>query len=1353
MSNSTRFVRSSLDVIGTSDTTESLACRNEQEERSTQKISFLQHPDPAIDRNGLLHTLFENSASRRSGHIAVECRGQTISYQELDAQANRFAHFLRSSGIKNGDRLCLLLPKSLELYTAVLGILKAGASYVPLDSSYPQDRVRFIASDSEAVALVTSLEFLYLAGTIDIPKIFLNEARGEIDKQSKKPILLDIRPDDEAYVIYTSGSTGKPKGVSVPHGNAYHLVLAEQQIYGIEPEDRMLQGFSLAFDASVEEIWTVFNAGATLVAGTPEIMHAGPDLGRKLCELNLTVLSCVPTLLAMLPDPVSSIRLLILGGETLPEAFIKPWFSTERRIYNTYGPTETTVVATIGLCQPSQEVTIGRPLANYTAYIMDESGTILEQGQEGELVIGGYGVTKGYLHRDDLTRKQFIANTHAELTGDNSPLLYRTGDLARINEDHNIEYLGRIDTQVKIRGFRVELGEIESLLGAIPGVRNTVAMIQEIEGRPALVAYVVMEPEARFDESAAMSNLKQVLPPYMVPTFIESMDCFPTLPSGKVDRKAFPVPIRKVVRVTAKSFDSPLKQAIYENWSRLFDNEDIAEDDDFFLDLGGHSLLAAEFVSGMRKEERFADLSMSDVYAYPSIVSLAAYLETRSVGQTDAREAKDEAPFFHIPIWKYRLSAFFQAGMLYFVIAFFALQWITPFLVYSFLKAYEYPFWDSLGASFLSLLIVYPAMLLLGIVSKWLVLGRLKEGDYPIWDSYYLRWLFVQRLLQCVPLRFLAGTPLLPLYLRLLGSRIAARVHLESHLIAGMDLLTIGAQTCVNADANISCYSLEDGLLKVRRVNIGSNVCIGIRSVVGLDVEIGDGAIIGDHTCIGSGQKIGCNEYWSGSPAKRVEARRNDESREVDTRKSPVRDALAFAFYTVSFFVLPVLALLPIFPGIILMYHFDYSTEDYLYLLLAPVVALVFVVLSALQTLAFKWLILGRLKEGIYSIKSGLYRRKWFVDKLMESSLDMLRTLYATLYLNPWYRALGVKVGKHAEISTAAFILPDLLHIGEGAFIADGAALGPAKVLGNKLILKKTEIGSKSFIGNNAYVPVGACIGSNCLLGCQTSPPGQVTPDGTSWVGTPALNLPQRQKPEKQFAEERTYHPTRWLYCQRLFIEFFRVILPATAFVVFTSLMLSFSIQIEDVHGPLITVILFPLLYILFGFASVLLTAVMKQLVIGSYKPDEQPLWSSFVWRTELMTGFYENFTGEFFTQHLQGTVFLPWYFRLLGMRIGRRACVMTMDFTEFDLVRLGDDVALNEDCTIQTHLFEDRIMKMSTVEIGSRVSIGSYTVILYSTVIEDDVKVGDLSLLMKGERLYRGSEWAGSPVKRLPVR
>ncbi|MDD5037564.1 MAG: AMP-binding protein, partial [Methylococcaceae bacterium] len=1011
-----------------------------------------------------------------------------------------------------------------------------------------------------------------------------------------------------------------------------------------------------------------------------------------------------------------------------------------------YGPTETTVVASLSQCRPGEKITIGKPLANYTIYILDEDGQLLEQGQEGELVIGGLGVSRGYLHREDLTRRQFIINRHADLTGDASLVLYRTGDLARINERDEVEYLGRIDNQVKIRGFRVELGEIEALLLSIPGVGNAAAMVQESAGHRFLAAYVTLNASASFDESKAITELKKTLPPYMVPAFIEILPGFPTLPSGKLDRKAFPLPARKIAYGADRDFDSPLKKIIYDKWSRLFDNPDIAESDHFFLDLGGHSLLAAEFVSAMRGEPCFADLSMRDVYEHPSINQLASFLGQKTASKTGGSETTVE--FCRIPTWKYGVSACIQAIMVYCVSGFFALQWITPFMVYSFLKAYEFPFLESLGASFLSLFFVHPAMLLFGIVGKWLVLGRLKEGDYPIWGSYYLRWLFVQRLLYCVPIHYLAGTPLLSWYLRFLGSRIGKDVHMDSHLVSGLDLLTIHDHARINADANISCYSLEDGYLKIRPVEIGKKVCIGIRSVISQDVVIGDEAAIGDLTCIKSGDRIGPGEYWSGSPAERSEKIVEDFAWGVHAGKTPLRDALAVVFYAVSFFVLPVLELTPIFPGIILMYQLDYASEDYSYLLLSPVVAVIFVVLSALQIVLVKWLILGRIEEGAHPIKSFFYIRKWVVDKLMETSLDMLRTLYATLYLNPWYRLLGVKVGKRAEISTASFILPDLLHIGEGSFIADGVGLGPAKVLGDHILLKKTEIGAKTFVGNSAYVPIGAKVGNNCLLGCQTLPPQQATPDGTSWLGSPAVNLPQRQKPAKQFAEERTYRPTRVLFGLRLFIEFFRVILPATAFVLFTSVMLSFSVLIEDVYGPSITLAAFPALYMLFGVGAIILTWLMKWLVVGKYRPDEQPLWSTFVWRTELLTGFYENFTNVFFTQHLQGTVFLPWYYRLLGMRIGRRACLMTTDFTEFDLVRLGDDVALNEDSTIQTHLFEDRVMKMSTIHIGSRVSIGSYAVILYGTVIEDDVKVGDLSLVMKGERLYRGSQWAGSPVK-----
>ncbi len=1313
-------------------------------------LSFLANPDPTLAADGLLHALFTDSARRHGPLPALECEGRRLSYEDLDAASNQFAHQLRAQGVIAGDRVCILLNKSPEIYISLLGVLKAGAAYVPLDPSYPPERVRFITEDCGAALLVTSLEFLPVAGKVARQKLYWNEARHEIARQSTVPTHCDRMPEDEAYVIYTSGTTGNPKGVAVTHGSVFHLVRAEAKIYQVRGDDRVLQGFSVAFDASVEEMWAAWNVGATLVAGTAAIMHSGPDLGRLLSELKITIFSTVPTLLTMLTEPAACVRLLILGGEALPAELIRPWLSPERRIYNTYGPTETTVIATLCLCRPEARVTIGRPLANYTATICDERGAIIERGQEGELLIGGPGVAKGYLNCDGLTRAKFVRNTHAELTGDQSPILYRTGDLTRIDGDGDIEFLGRIDTQVKIRGYRVELAEIESLLRELSGVRNAVALVQESPGGSVLGAYVELAAGTAFDEADALAGLKRRLPPYMVPLFIETLSKFPTLASGKVDRKSFPPPKRKVVAGRRPDFGSPLKNAVYEAWARLFENEQISETDNFFMDLGGHSLLAAQFISEMRREERFAELAISDLYAHPSICELAICLEHKLATRPAAGSQGQSAADFHsVPQWQYRLSVVAQVVILYFINGFFALQWITPFMAYSFMRAYERPYLESLLIAFLSLCCIYPLMLLLGIGAKWLILGRLREGDYPIWGTYYLRWLMTQRLLAAVPLHFLAGTPLMAHYLRLLGSKVGRDAYIDSYLISGLDLLDIGDHASINAEANISTYSLEDGFLKLRRVEIGEGVSVGARSVVGPGVVIGAGTVIGDLSCIRSGQRVGPAQYWSGSPAcQSTPTFLGSPSPLPKTAATHIPDWLSTVFYTACFFTLPALGLLPIFPGIMLMYHMDLRTEHYAYLLLAPLVAIVFVVLSALQVLALKWLLLGRLKEGVYRIKSCFYMRKWVLDKLMENSRELLQTLYATLYLNPWYRALGAKIGENAEISTASFILPDLLHVGAGSFIADGAGLGPAKVVGGEIILRKTELGTRTFIGNSAFVPVGSRLGDNCLLGCLSIPPGESTPDGTSWLGSPAVNLPQRQKPANQFAEERTYHPTRSLYGQRLFIEFFRVILPSTAFVVFTTLMLSFAVQMEDLHGPLLTVLMFPAVYIVFGVVAMLLTAAMKYAIVGRYRPDEQPLWSTFVWRTELMTGFCENFANEFFVRQLEGTVFLPFYYRLLGMKVGRRACLLTTDFTEFDLVALGDDVALNEDCTIQTHLFEDRVMKIGPVKIGSRVSIGSNTVILYGSVIEDDVKVGDLSLLMKGERLRAGSQWAGSPLK-----
>jgi non-ribosomal peptide synthetase-like protein len=406
------------------------------------------------------------------------------------------------------------------------------------------------------------------------------------------------------------------------------------------------------------------------------------------------------------------------------------------------------------------------------------------------------------------------------------------------------------------------------------------------------------------------------------------------------------------------------------------------------------------------------------------------------------------------------------------------------------------------------------------------------------------------------------------------------------------------------------------------------------------------------------------------------------------------------------------------------------------------------------QIAVLKWLLVGRVKPAKIPVFSLAFMRHWLVDQLMALSLDIVNPLYATLYLNPWYRVLGVALGPRAEISTASSVSHDLLTVGEESFIADGVSLGAPRVRHGVLSLERTGVGRRAFVGNSAVIPAGTALGDGVLIGVLSVPPPAAADAGrrdSSWFGTPAVFLPQRQV-SGQFDEGSTFRPPRRLVRQRLAIEFARIILPLTAVIALTSLMMSAIGTLDDDDwGAADIATVFPVFYLCFALAIGAFVVVLKWLVVGRYRPAEKPLWNRFVWRSELVTSTYENLAVPFFADMLRGTPFLPAYLRLLGCRIGRRVFLDTTDFTEFDLVRIGDDAALNDDCGPQTHLFEDRVMKMSTVEIGARCTIGGGSIVLYDARMEDGSALGELSMLMKGETLPAGTSWEGSPAR--PVR
>jgi non-ribosomal peptide synthetase-like protein len=819
------------------------------------------------------------------------------------------------------------------------------------------------------------------------------------------------------------------------------------------------------------------------------------------------------------------------------------------------------------------------------------------------------------------------------------------------------------------------------------------------------------------------------------------------LSSGKVDRLKLPPPRQRAAqsRPEAVAPRTKLEQRIATVWTKLFAPLPVSVLDDFFLDLGGHSLLAARMVSELRKEPPFQSLSMLDVYQHPSIERLAAQFEKSS--QTEAPPVSAETS--SIPWSRHFLCGCVQFIALGPILGFFALQWLAPFLTYTWMIEDEYDYHDAIFGALAIFIVLYPAMLLAAIIVKWLVIGRYRPGKYPLWGGYFLRWWFVTAIQSAVPIAYLDGTPLLNIYYRLMGAKIGRNVYLGTEDFAIYDLLTIGDDTSVGSDSGALGCSVENGMLLIGPVTIGKRCFVGTRSILRENTVMEDDSALEDLSSLPSGRRIPQGETWRGSPA------RNSGLTPKASPAQPVakwRHFLVGMLHAAGLLIFPLLVVSAILPGIIAMNELNYADDYYWYLFLSPFVGLSFVVLLALEIVVVKWLLLGRVKPGSHPLHSLFYFRKWFADQTFRLSLDILGPLYASVYLPPWYRMLGAKLGKGVELSTASFISPDLLSVAEDGFVADAVSLGATRVRDGFVTVAGNHIGRRSFIGNSAVLPPGTVIGESCLIGCLSIPPTDAADAmraDTSWLGSPAIFLPQRQ-PSVAFGEEQTYKPPQRLRILRAIIELIRVILPSSCFVALTSLLFSVMVLIEDQITLWQMFCILPALYAGCGIIAALFTALVKWVLVGRYHSGEKPLWCTFVWRNELINALHEHLADAWLLGMLTRTPFVCWYFRLLGAKIGRRVYMDTTDFSEFDLATIGDEAMLNADCTIQTHLFEDRVMKMGTIEIAPRCKVGSGTLVLYDTKMETGASLGELSLLMKGETLPANSRWTGIPARRL---
>lgn len=614
------------------------------------------------DSEACLHRLIEAQARLTPEAIAVEQQGLSLSYQELDVRANRVAHYLRRRGVEPGVVVGLCLERSLNLIVGMLGILKSGGAYLPLDADYPTERLEYMLRDSEVRVLVTQQDQLSRLPASNPHTICLDSEWAQIERFPDTPIEGTDAVDNLAYVIYTSGSTGHPKGVMIEHRSIANYVRAITKIIGLTAQDRVLQFASLSFDTAAEEIFPCLAAGATLVLRTTTMVDSVSGFVDRCRDLNVTIMD-LPTaywhelVTRMALEEIvcpHSVRTVILGGERVLPQMVRRWaesIGTDVRLINTYGPTEATVAATwsdlTGLGAGEELVgdpPIGRPIPQTSVYVLDRHQQPVPVGVAGELYIGGQGVARGYRGRPDLTEAKFIPDPFSRFPG---ARMYRTGDVVRWRPDGQLEYRGRADRQVKIRGYRIELEEIEAVLNRHPDLERAVVEVREDQpGDKRIVAFMVPRPNARLGLAELREQLRGHLPAHMMPSAFIELDRLPLTANGKVDRKALQVAAdsrASKVELTSEFLAprTPTEQVLADIWGEILQLRDVGVHDHFF-ELGGHSLLATQLVSRVQSLFRIT-LPLRQVFERPTIARLAEVITQTQAAGKPLHEQSDSA--------------------------------------------------------------------------------------------------------------------------------------------------------------------------------------------------------------------------------------------------------------------------------------------------------------------------------------------------------------------------------------------------------------------------------------------------------------------------------------------------------------------------------------------------------------------------------------------------------------------------------------------------------------------------------------------------------------------------------------
>ncbi len=1277
-----------------------------------QYMRSAEAPEPRT----LVDILYD-TAARYPDAAAIDDGTVQLTYSELLADIEDSVGWLSARGIGRGDRIGIRMPSgSYALYVAILSTLATGAAYVPVDADDPPERADLVFGEAGVVGVITE------AGLVRGP----GSSRGW---RASAPL-----GRDDAWIIFTSGSTGTPKGVAVTHRNAAAFVDAEAQVFlqdnPIGPDDRVLAGLSVAFDASCEEMWLAWRHGACLVPAPRSLVRSGMDLGPWLVSRDITVVSTVPTLASLWPaEALEQVRLLIFGGEACPPELAERLASgadgVVREVWNTYGPTEATVVACLARLDGAGPVSIGLPLPGWDLAVVDKDGGQVSYGDTGELVIGGVGLAR-YLDPDKDAEK------YAAMPTLGWSRAYRSGDLVRLEPD-GLYFQGRADDQVKVGGRRIELGEVDAALVNLPGVSGGAAAVRKTaSGTPLLVGYIA-SADPNFDLAAARTTLGESLPAALVPRLV-LVDELPTRTSGKVDRAALPWPVGD------DDDDAPDLGGTMGWLARLWRDVLGAQIDgpeaDFFA-LGGGSLAAAQLVAALR--ERYPQMTVAELYDHPRLGSLAGYLD--ELAPPIQVEPRDVSP---TPVSTQVAQVLMSVPLATLT----ALQWIVWLAIANNIFIDVLPpshplpwlvplnWWWVLGM-FVVFVTPLGRMCIAALCAQMLLSG-LEPGTYRRGGSEHLRVWLAERLSEASGAENMAGAPWLVYYARALGNKVGKGVDLHSAPpVTGM--LTLGHRSSIEPEVDLSGHWIDGDLFHVGPITVGNDATIGARTtllpgaVVGKDADVAPGSgVVG---------KVKNGQYWKGSPAVK-----SGKARHPWPDHRPPRAPFWVAVYGVTSVILGALPLAALAAGLAVT---GWAVRDaptlrdaiLPALIWVPVAALVAMAVYALLTvIGVRVLSLG-LREGYHPVRSRVGWQLWTTERLMDGARNYLFPIYASLLTPWWLRLLGAKIGKGTEISTA-LLTPKFTVVEDGAFLADDTMVASYELGGGWIYAAKATIGKRAFLGNSGITQPGRRVPDDGLVAVLSATPHKAK-RGSSWLGSPPIRL--RRQPTAADAL-RTFHPSFGLKLMRATVETCRLIPVMVTFAIGVAVLGTLQAVVVE-FGWGWAVLVGGVVLLAAGAIAGAIAVLAKWLVVGRIRAVEHPLWSSFVWRNEVSDTFVETVAAPWFARSASGTPVMNVWLRGLGAKIGRGVWCETYWLPEADLVSLSRGSTVNRGCVVQTHLFHDRIMRMDTVVLEEGATLGTHCVALPAAKLGAGSTVGPASLVMRGDEVPPSTRWQGNPI------